>query len=112
MAPESLLPEQFADLEPFARVWVLPTGNERCQRRMESSIGEMEAFYDAVVARGDEIFAYLDQFPLDDMPEEALHLLWLMCSLSVVSFAVDVFKQPWVPDSGDAVLPIVVEPTP
>jgi hypothetical protein len=112
MTAESLLPAPFADLEPFAKTWVLPTANERCQRRMDSSMAEMQAFYDAVLPRGDEIFDYLDQFDFTDLPETAVHLLWLLCSLSVVSFAVDVFKQPLVPDAGEAVLPFVLEPSP
>jgi hypothetical protein len=108
----ALLPEQFADLEPFARDWVRPTINERYQRRLDSTMEEMQAFYDAVLPRGDEIFAYLDQFDYDDLPEPAVNLLWLLCSLSSASFAVDVFKQPEVIDSAGAFLPVVLEPSP
>jgi hypothetical protein len=112
MTTDALLPEQFAALEGFARIWVLPTANERCERRSESSLEDMQAFYDAVLPRGDEIFEYLDQFDFEELPEPATHLLWLLCSLSVVSFAVDVFKQPMVPDAGEATLPFVLEPSP
>jgi hypothetical protein len=109
---ETLMPEEFAELEPFARVWVLPTTDERCNKRLESSMQEMQAFYDATLPRGDEMFAYIDQFDFDDLPEKAVNVLWLLCSLAVVGFAVDVFKQPKIPDSGDAVLPFIVEPAP
>jgi len=112
MTTEALLPTQFADLEPFAQIWVLPTANERCQRRLDGSMAEMQAFYEATLPRGDEIFTYLDQFDYEEMPETAVHLLWLLCSLSAVSFSVDVFKQPGVPDSAGAVLPIIIEPVP
>jgi hypothetical protein len=112
MTSVRLLPEQFADLEPFAQTWVLPTANERCQRRLESSMEEMQAFYKATLPRGDEMFDYLDQFDFEDLPEPAVHLMWLLCSLSAVSFSVDVFKQPGVPDSAGATLPIVLEPEP
>jgi hypothetical protein len=109
---DALLPEQFADLERFAQVWVLPTASERYDRRLQSTMPEMEEFYNAVLPRGDEIFEYIDQYDFNDLPEPAVHLLWLLCSLSAVSFAVDVFKQPWIPDSAGATLPIVLEPTP
>jgi hypothetical protein len=109
---ERLLPEQFADLEPFARVWALPRANDRYRRRLASTMEEMQAFYDAVVPRGEEAIAYLDQFEFEDMPDHVLRLLWLLSSLSVVSFAVDIFKQPEVPDSGAAYLDWVVEPVP
>ena len=55
---------------------------------------------------------YLDQFDLKELPESALRLLWLLYSLTVVSFAVDIFKQPKVPDSGAAYIEIVREPVP
>jgi hypothetical protein len=112
MNTPALLPEQFADLESFARVWVLATANERSQRRQDSSMDEMTAFYDAVLPRGDEIFEYIDRFDYQDLPEPAVHLLWLLCSLSMVSFAVDVFRQPTVPDSAGAILPFVLQPVP
>jgi hypothetical protein len=112
MTTETLLPEQFADLEPFAQIWVFPTADERYQRRLDGTMDEMKEFYDAALPRGDEIFEYIDQFDFDDLPEPAVNLLWLLCALSVVSFAVDVFKQPRIPDSGDAMLPLILEPSP
>jgi hypothetical protein len=105
-----LLPEEFADLEPFAADWALPKANDRYQRRLNGTMAEMQAFYDAAVPRGEQVIEYLNGFELDELPDVALHLLWLMESLSVVSFAVDIFKQPKVPDSGAAYLKWVVEP--
>lgn len=107
-----LLPDAFADLEPFAHDWVLPTMEQRYQRRLRSTMEEMQAFYDAVLARGDAIFAHLDGFTYPDLPERETNLLWLLCSLAAVGFAVDVFKQPEVIDAAGATLPVVVEPTP
>jgi hypothetical protein len=106
------LPDEFADLESYAQDWVLPTTEERYQRRLQSTMGEMQAFYDAVLARGDAIFAHLDQFDYPDLPQRETNLLWLLCSLSAVGFAIDVFRQPEVLDSAGASLPVVVEPTP
>jgi hypothetical protein len=106
------LPDEFADLEPFAATWCLGSLNERHRQRLASTMQELQAFYDATAPRIEPAVEYLDQFPVDDLPEDALHLFWLLCSLSIISFAVDVFKQPKVPDSGDGDIPAVIEPGP
>jgi hypothetical protein len=108
----SLLPSEFADLEPFAATWSLPTERERYTARLTSSMEDMQAFYDAVFPRADAARKYLDQLPLAELPEDALHLLHLLYSLISVSFAVECWKQPHVPDSGAAYLDLVREPTP
>ena len=45
--PDTLLPLEFAELEPFATRWCLATGEERFAQRMASTMDEMQAFYDA-----------------------------------------------------------------
>ena len=67
-----LLPGEFSDLEPFAEKWCLATESERWAQRMASSIDEMQTFYDAILPRADEAMTYLEQFPLDALPDEAL----------------------------------------
>ncbi len=112
MTPEPMLPEGFADLEPFAKDWCLPREHDRYERRLASSMEELRAFYDAAAPRAEEGQAYLDQFDLDDLPARELNLLRLFYSLITVSLAVDVFKQPWIPDSGSTYLDVVIEPVP
>lgn len=112
MTTDRVLPEQFADLEPFAPIWALRHGRDRYARRLASSMQDMQAFYDAVFPRAEEIMAYLERFPLDQLPDDALHLLWMLYSLSVVSPAVDLFKQPKVPESGDVHMEWISEPVP
>ena len=109
---DALLPPDFADLEPFAREWALPTMSERYNRRHASNMAEMQAFYDAAVPRGEAAIDYVNQFPLDDMPDDAMRLMWLMAALSAVSFAVDIFRHPRIPSAGTADLPIVKEMLP
>lgn len=111
-SPVRLLPVEFADLEPFASKWSLPDINDRYEQRKASTMDELQAFYDALVPRAEAAISYLDQFDLHDMPDDALHLFWMLCALSGVGFSVDVFKQPTVPDSNDSVLPWVIAPTP
>ena len=64
----SMLPSEFADLEPFAAKWSLPTEHERYATRLASSMDEMHAFYDAAFPRLEDAMAYLDGFPLDGYP--------------------------------------------
>jgi hypothetical protein len=104
------LPAEFADLEPHAG-WALATEPERYARRLASTMDEMQAFYDAAFGRLEDALTYCDsRFPLDDMPDDAKSLLHLMQSLVMVSFPVEVWKQPRVPDSGAAYLDIIREP--
>ena len=103
------LPEAFSDLEPFAD-WSLPTERERYAKRLSSTMDELQAFYDAAFPRLEDALTYLEQFDLDALPEEAAQLLWLCYSLVNVSFPVEVWRQPRVPDSGAASMDVVVEP--
>ena len=104
-----MLPAEFAALEPFSD-WVLATEPERYARRLASSMEEMQAFYDAAFPLLERAMAHLDAFELHDLPEAERNLLYLMQSLIMVSFPVEVWKQPRVPDSGAAYLDLVVEP--
>ena len=97
----SVLPNDFADLEPFSG-FALPSERARYDKRVESTMLELQAFYDAAFPRMDEAIAYIDQWPLDALPEDAQRLLWLYCALVTVSFPVEVWRQPRVPDSGAA----------
>jgi len=103
------LPAEFAALEPYA-AWVLPTERERYARRIASTMDELQAFYDAAFPRLEQALAYLERFPLDGLPDDAKHLLWLYCSLVTVSFPVEVWRQPRVPDSGASSIDAILEP--
>ena len=108
----TMLPAQFSDLEPFAATWCLPTERERFAQRLAVPMEEMQAFYDAITARYDEAMAYCDEFPLDDMPEDATNLMHLLYSMIMVSFPVECWGQARVPDTGSAYLDLLVEPGP
>lgn len=103
------LPADFADLEPFAD-WALDTWRERYEKRLDSTMAEMQAFYDAMMPRLAEILDYCDAFDLDDLPDDARNLLLLAFSLCEASFPVEAWRQPRVPDSGSADLEMVREP--
>jgi len=109
---ETLLPPEFSDLEPFAAKWCLATEGERYHERLSSTMDEMQAFYDAITPRADEAMTYCDKFPLDELPEDARSLLHLLYSMVMVSFPVEAFGQPRIPDTGAAYLECLVEPRP
>jgi hypothetical protein len=105
------LPPEFAELEPFAD-WALATEAERYAKRLASTMVEMKAFYDAALPRLDDAATYLAQFPLDALPDDAMRLLHVCYSLINVSFPVDAWRQPRVPDSGSSTLDVLIEPVP
>jgi hypothetical protein len=105
----SVLPADFADLEPYAD-WCLEFEHQRYAKRLASTMDEMQAFYDAAFPRLEDAMEYLDQFELQALPVDATHLLWLCYSLVNVSFPVEVWRQPRVPDSGAATMDQIVEP--
>ena len=109
---ESMLPSEFSDLEPFAATWCLPTERDRYAARLASTMDELQAFYDAAFPRTEDAISYCDKFPLDELPEDALNLLHLLYSLVLVSFPVECWGQPRVPDTGAAYLDLLVEPSP
>jgi hypothetical protein len=108
----ALLPSEFSEFEPFAATWCLPTEAQRYAQRLASTMDEIQTFYDAFFPRGEEAIAYCEKFPLDEMPEDAERLLQLLYSLVMVSFPVEAWRQPHVPDSGAAYLDLLIEPRP
>lgn len=102
-------PPDFADLEPWAD-WAIPTERARYAKRIASSMEELQAFYDAVFPRLEQSAEYLQRVSLDGISEQDKRLLWLFCSLTTVSFPVEVWRQPRVPDAGAASIDAILEP--
>ena len=102
-------PAEFADLEPWSD-WSLHGERARYDKRISSTMDELQAFYDAAFPRMEAALEYLDQFTLDALPEDAKRLLWLYCALITVSFPVEAWRQPRVPDSGASSIDEVVTP--
>jgi hypothetical protein len=108
----TLLPSGFSDLERFAE-WALPTSVERNKKRLGSSMDEITSFYNALLPRIADILAYLDQFSLQEMPQDARRLMFLALSLAEVSIAVELFHEPKVTGGCDPALFVVVhDPNP
>ncbi|NUU23488.1 MAG: hypothetical protein HOV68_18555 [Streptomycetaceae bacterium] len=105
----NILPAEFAALEPFAD-WAIPTELARYNKRVASTMDELQAFYDAAFPLLESGTEYLKNVQLDGISEEDKRLLWLFCALVTVSFPVEVWRQPRVPDAGASAIDAVVEP--
>jgi hypothetical protein len=105
----SVLPPEFADLEPWTD-WALPTEKARYSKRLASSMDELQAFYDAAFPHLEAGTEYLKSVQLEGISEPDTKLLWLFEALVTVSFPVEVWRQPRVPDSGASEFNAVVEP--
>ena len=95
-----LLPEKFADLTPFIEDWGrLNTPDERFLRRQQLPMQRLQAYYDVVQPRLEEIFDHLDSFPFDPpLPEPEALLFRLTLAMAEVAQAVEVYGQPTVPN--------------
>ncbi|GHD58523.1 hypothetical protein GCM10010317_047870 [Streptomyces mirabilis] len=109
---DTLLPDAFAELEPFAATWCLATEPERYERRLASDMTELQALYDVGFPYIQEALAYCDKFPLDALPEQARRLLELVHSIIMVSMCVEIWHQPRVVDGANAEIHRVAEPLP
>jgi len=107
-----MLPAPFADLEVFAQRWCLTTEPERYGARLGASMEELQTFYDAAAPRAEAAIAYLATLGLDELDGEHSNLLHLLYSLVQVSFPVEVWRQPRVPDTGSASFDCFTEPIP
>jgi hypothetical protein len=65
-----------------------------------------------VTPRAEDAISYCDQCELDAMPEEVVNLMHLLYSWIIVSFAVECWRQPRIPDAGATYLELLVAPGP
>lgn len=101
----ALLPPDFSDLEHLLPEWSIEDGHERYVKRVNSSMDEIQAFYDAVFPYAAEAVAYIDKFDFaEPLPDDVANLRNLMYSLITVSLAVELWKQPRVKHSATTIL--------
>ena len=101
----SLLPEQFARLEHWVPEWAIEDGHARYVKRVNSTMQEIQTFYDAVFPHAEAAVAYLNEFDYQQpLPEAAANLRNLLYSLITVSLAVELWKQPRVKHSASTIL--------
>ena len=108
---DSQLPSQFVSLEPWREKWAKKHEQERRDARLASSIEELTAFYDVMLAGIDDIMAHLNKWALEDLPESERLLLRMCMSFMDISRAVEHWGEPDLPptDSPDHVVKVVRE---
>ncbi|NUU23526.1 MAG: hypothetical protein HOV68_18765 [Streptomycetaceae bacterium] len=109
-AAAPVLPDGFADLEPYVAEWARPTRQERYDTRLAKTFPELAEFYDAIAPRAEEAITHLNGLDIENLPEPEQRLLQLLYSMILVSYAVNVFEQPRIPDSGAAFFDCTAEP--
>ena len=103
------LPAEFADLEPFAD-WALEHERDRYAKRLAARWTSCRRST-TPPSRGSRTRRRTStRSTSTTSPTTRPHLLWLCYSLVNVSFPVEVWRQPRVPDSGAATMDQVVEP--
>lgn len=93
------LPEAFRDLDRFVSKWDREGTNPRYAERLSSSMTELEDFHDAVLARVGDIKRHLDAKSFADYSGSDRRLARLVFAWVPVAEAVEVFRQPRVPQS-------------
>lgn len=93
------LPDRFSELNEFVERWCNRGISEQYAARLNSSVADMQPFYEAVKLRIAEIKAYLDEIPFEDYTESDTALGRLTIAWVPVAEALEVFKQARVPDS-------------
>ncbi len=92
---EPLLPPGFEDLAPWCD-WARANMTERSDRRINSSMEEIEAFYDAMLPRLDAVLEHLAATPLDTMDAQSEMLMNLSLAMAEIAPAVEQFFEPTV----------------
>jgi hypothetical protein len=105
----ALLPDGFAELEQFVSTWDLPGTNARYAKRLASNIDVMKEFFEAMLARVEDIKAHLDAKSFAEYSPEDRRLARLMFAVGVVGPAVEIFKQPEVPDTAASGFDVIQE---
>ncbi|OBB18825.1 hypothetical protein A5761_07550 [Mycolicibacterium setense] len=99
------LPPEFSQLEHLVGEWAIEDGHERYVKRVNSSMDEIQAFYDQVFPRAEEAVAYIDKFDYaEPLPDDVANLRNLLYSLITVSLAVELWRQPRVKHSAKTIL--------
>jgi hypothetical protein len=101
----ALLPQEFSQLEHLVDEWAIEDGHERYVKRVNTSMVDIQAFYDELFPHAQEAVAYIDKFDYaEPLPEDVANLRNLLYSLITVSLAVELWKQPRVKHSANTIL--------
>ena len=101
----AFLPPEFSQIEHLVDEWAIEDGHARYVKRVNSSMEQIQAFYDRVFPVAEDAVAYVDKFDYaEPLPEDVANLRNLLYSLITVSLAVELWKQPRVKHSANTIL--------
>jgi hypothetical protein len=93
------LPSEFSDLSDLTTDWALDGMAALNQARLQHSMKEIDIFYQRMLERMDAIMTYLKDLPTSIMLSPADRNLYnLACAYMEVAPAVELFRDPDVPD--------------
>jgi hypothetical protein len=93
------LPSGFEEFEEFVDYWGVDTSDARWTRRAAAGYDEILRFYDALTPRMEEATAYVERYPLHEMPADAACLFRLLLALMQAAIAVELHQASRVPHS-------------
>jgi len=101
----ALLPVAFSQLQDLVPEWSIEDGHQRYVKRVNSSMKQLQAYYDRVFPHAEAAVSYLDGFDFQKpLPADAENLRNLLYSLITISLAVELWRQPRVRHSGKTIL--------
>lgn len=110
MTPTRALPSDFSGLEDLAEVWALEGMAALNRRRLASSMEEIDHFYGRLVRRMPAIMTYLQDLPAaSPLRDRDRNLYNLACAYMEVAPAVELFRDPDVPDGYPADRFVILE---
>lgn len=100
--PAPNLPEAFSDLEPFVAEWALTSEQARFLKLHSVGIGDLRAFYDAVLPRLQQVLDHLNAHRIDDLPPPERTLFNLAMTFAETAHPCDLrWKDVDFPDAYD-----------
>ncbi len=97
-AMTQILPQEFAELQPFVGKWAKPTEYERAAERRAATPEQLNAFYGAILFRLPEILERIDRHPLGAVAGADRLLFHMTLSLAEIAPHVEFYKSdPHVP---------------
>ena len=91
----------FSELDSVVSEWGLPTLSARIEKRVTSSLAELQAFHDTVLPRLPEIIDFLNEFPSHAIPDEYQALKNTALTLLHVDRPVNKWAAPTLDDALD-----------
>ncbi len=83
----------FSELQEYINDWGHADAHQRLNKRTNADFSDLKKFYDAVVPRLGEIIEFLNQFPVDDIPEEFGPLAYMALAACEVDDPVNVWQS-------------------